>query len=88
MDVLQAIFNPTPNASGGASQSSLEAKGNEWILEKYPEIDLIENTALFEGEVNSEEEVEEVILGSSRARALPAGLEGIALLASVVAAVL
>jgi len=88
MDVLQAIFNPTPNASGGASQSNLEAKGNEWILEKYPNIDLIENTALFEGEVNSEEEVEEVILGSSRARALPASLEGITLLASVVAAVL
>ena len=57
-------------------------------MSKYPAIDLIENTALFEGEVNSEEEVEEVVLGSSRASTIPVSLEGITLLASIVAPVL
>ena len=53
MDVLTAIYNPTPGASGGADQGAYEAYGNEWILKTYPDIDMIENTALFEGAVGS-----------------------------------
>jgi peptidyl-prolyl cis-trans isomerase A (cyclophilin A) len=52
MDVLLSIFNPTPNDAGGVSQAEYTDKGNSWILEQYPEIDLIENTAMFEGEIN------------------------------------
>lgn len=52
MEVLLAIFNPTPEDSGGVSQDGYTNKGNSWILEQYPDIDLIENTAMFEGEVN------------------------------------
>lgn len=54
MDVLTAIYNPTPRNSGGANQGAYEENGNEWILETYPDIDMIENTALFEGAVGSE----------------------------------
>ena len=55
MDVLTAIYNPTPGESGGTSQSAYEQTGNKWILDKYPNVDLIENTALFEGGVGSED---------------------------------
>jgi len=53
MQVLTAIYNPTPDSSGGANQHEYENRGNDWILETYPDIDLIENTALFEGAVGS-----------------------------------
>jgi len=59
MDVLTAIHNPTPNQSGGVNQGSYEDKGNDWILKEYPGIDLIENTALFEGKVGKESIVTE-----------------------------
>ena len=41
MDTVLAIYNPTPGDGNGASQLHYTKQGNEWILEKYPEIDLI-----------------------------------------------
>jgi peptidyl-prolyl cis-trans isomerase A (cyclophilin A) len=42
MDVLgEAVTNPTPGQSGGADQQQYEQKGNEWILQQYPDIDLV-----------------------------------------------
>lgn len=47
LEVLQHdVYNPTPGDSGGVSQGKYERGGNEWILEAYPEIDLIESAVL------------------------------------------
>lgn len=36
-----ALVNPTPGNSNGVNQEMYELKGNDWILQKYPEISLI-----------------------------------------------
>lgn len=41
MDTIVAITNPTPGNSNGVNQEAYTLKGNPWILEKYPEIDII-----------------------------------------------
>ena len=40
METVLALFNPTPGDSNGASQTRYTLQGNEWILGKYPEIDI------------------------------------------------
>ena len=42
MDVVKALNNPTPGNSGGAEQGALETYGNAWLLEHYPNVDLIQ----------------------------------------------
>ena len=42
MDVVEAIYNPTPNDSGGVNQNYYEYKGNPWLLQSYPNVDLIQ----------------------------------------------
>lgn len=43
MDLFQTppIDNPTPNSTDGVDQDTYMAEGNEWILEEYPDIDLL-----------------------------------------------
>ena len=43
--VVDRIMNPTPGDSGGASQGKLKAKGNKWLLSRYPDVDMILSTA-------------------------------------------
>jgi peptidyl-prolyl cis-trans isomerase A (cyclophilin A) len=51
MEVLQhLIYNPTPGSSDGVDQSTYQEKGNDWILQHYPEIDIITSTELIESE--------------------------------------
>lgn len=40
-DTALAIFNPTPGDSDGVNQELYEAKGNSWIVDKYPTISMI-----------------------------------------------
>lgn len=40
-DTAVAILNPTPGDSNGVDQDEYTAKGNPWILKKYPDISLI-----------------------------------------------
>ena len=46
MDVVTAIYNPTPGQSGGVSQSDYETKGDDWIRKTYPQINFITNSSL------------------------------------------
>ena len=46
MDVVSAIYNPTPGQSGGVSQSDYETKGDDWIRKTYPQINFITNSSL------------------------------------------
>ena len=46
MDVVDAIYNPTPGQSGGVSQSDYETKGDDWIRKTYPQINFITNSSL------------------------------------------
>jgi peptidyl-prolyl cis-trans isomerase A (cyclophilin A) len=46
MDVVSRITNPTPGSTDGASQDDYEIGGNQWILEEYPDIDMILTTSL------------------------------------------
>lgn len=39
--VARAIFNPTPNNTGGVDQGAYAAKGNDWIKRTYPGVDFI-----------------------------------------------
>lgn len=41
MDVVRAIYNPTPGSSSGVSQSDYESKGDKWIRQHYPNINYI-----------------------------------------------
>jgi len=41
MDVVRAIYNPTPGSSGGVSQSDYMSKGDAWIQQHYPKINFI-----------------------------------------------
>ena len=43
-----AIYNPTPGSSYGISQDDYTNNGNEWILQNYPNIDIITSTTLTE----------------------------------------
>mmetsp|Transcript_14549 Transcript_14549/g.24135 ORF Transcript_14549/g.24135 Transcript_14549/m.24135 type:complete len:229 (-) Transcript_14549:146-832(-) len=45
MDGVDSVMNPTPRDGGGVDQGSLTAQGNEWLLPKYPDIDMILSTA-------------------------------------------
>jgi peptidyl-prolyl cis-trans isomerase A (cyclophilin A) len=47
-DTALALVNPTPGNSNGVNQEMYEHKGNEWILNKYPEISLITCTTVQE----------------------------------------
>lgn len=40
------VYNPTPGKSGGIDQDELMNKGNEWLFQKYPQVDLIWETQL------------------------------------------
>ena len=41
MDVVNAIFNPTPGSSTGVSQFEYETKGDAWIRDQYPGINFV-----------------------------------------------
>jgi len=41
MSVLERIYNPTPDDSGGVNQGKYEDEGNDWILQEYPDIDIV-----------------------------------------------
>lgn len=43
MSTVLAIVNPTPGDSSGVNQDHYTNKGNQWILEEYPDVDLIKN---------------------------------------------
>jgi hypothetical protein len=46
MDVLQQkLYNPTPTDSGGLDQTEIRDQGNAWILDNYPEVDIITSVA-------------------------------------------
>ena len=40
-DTVKGINNPTPGSSDGANQELYTKKGNEWILNKYPDVSII-----------------------------------------------
>jgi peptidyl-prolyl cis-trans isomerase A (cyclophilin A) len=46
MEILTNMYNPTPEDDGGVSQGEIERQGNDWLLEKYPLIEIIESTML------------------------------------------
>lgn len=41
IDVMRAIYNPTPGAWGGVDQGDYETKGDDWIRKKYPKLNFI-----------------------------------------------
>ena len=41
MDVINAIYNPTPDDGMGVDQGMYKANGNDWIRSEYPEINFI-----------------------------------------------
>jgi peptidyl-prolyl cis-trans isomerase A (cyclophilin A) len=46
MDVVEnMLYNPTPYDDGGVDQTSLSQMGNAWLLQEYPDVDLIKSTA-------------------------------------------
>jgi len=42
METVLASSNPTPGDANGVNQTAYETYGNPWILEYYPDVDLIE----------------------------------------------
>jgi peptidyl-prolyl cis-trans isomerase A (cyclophilin A) len=46
MNVVRAIYNPTPGSSSGVSQSDYESKGDDWIRQQYPQINFIKNASV------------------------------------------
>ena len=46
MGALHRAYNPTPGKSGGIDQEDLMNKGNNWVLQEYPQLDLIWETTL------------------------------------------
>jgi peptidyl-prolyl cis-trans isomerase A (cyclophilin A) len=42
MDVALSLANPTPGDPDGVDQDNYTEMGNPWILEYYPDVDLIE----------------------------------------------
>ena len=41
MDVVKAIYNPTPGSSSGVNQGMYEMNGDAWIRKNYPKIQFI-----------------------------------------------
>ena len=41
MDVVKAVFNPTPGQTGGVNQGEYMLNGNDWIRKHYPGIQFI-----------------------------------------------
>ena len=41
MDVMKAVYNPTPGDSGGVSQAEYMTRGDDWIRTAYPGINFI-----------------------------------------------
>ena len=41
LEVLRACKNPTPDDKSGIDQQEYETKGNDWLLEEYPEVNTI-----------------------------------------------
>jgi cyclophilin family peptidyl-prolyl cis-trans isomerase len=46
MDAVLALANPTPGDSDGVDQGNYTELGNPWILEYYPDVDVIVRTEL------------------------------------------
>lgn len=55
MDVVQQIYNPTPGNSNGVNQGKYTAKGNQWLLSEYPDVDLILETRVDDGSDTSDQ---------------------------------
>lgn len=41
MDIVEKMYNPTPNDSNGIDQDLYTEKGNVWLLQNYPDTTLI-----------------------------------------------
>lgn len=41
MDVMRAVYNPTPGDAGGVDQGNYSTKGDAWIRKQYPGINFI-----------------------------------------------
>ncbi len=48
LDIVKAVFNPTPNSSSGVSQYEYETLGDEWIRKAYPGINFITRATVVE----------------------------------------
>jgi peptidyl-prolyl cis-trans isomerase A (cyclophilin A) len=48
MDVVRAIYNPTPGSSSGVSQPEYESGGDAWIRQQYPKINFITKATVAE----------------------------------------
>mmetsp|Transcript_13243 Transcript_13243/g.31007 ORF Transcript_13243/g.31007 Transcript_13243/m.31007 type:complete len:223 (+) Transcript_13243:192-860(+) len=46
MDVVQAIYNPTPNDSNGINQDEYSKLGNDWLTKRYPDTNMLLDTTL------------------------------------------
>jgi hypothetical protein len=46
MDVVEKLYNPTPDLATGLDQMAIRLQGNNWILSEYPQVDLILATTL------------------------------------------
>ncbi|CAF1031916.1 unnamed protein product [Rotaria sordida] len=47
-DTALAIFNPTPGSSDGVDQDQYSEKGNQWIIDNYPQINFIEKVSIID----------------------------------------
>jgi len=41
MELFDTVYNPTPSSSDGVPQQQLQDKGNVWVLQEYPNIEII-----------------------------------------------
>eukprot|EP01060_Flectonema_neradi_P014306 TRINITY_DN21003_c0_g1_i1.p1 TRINITY_DN21003_c0_g1~~TRINITY_DN21003_c0_g1_i1.p1 ORF type:complete len:179 (+),score=37.96 TRINITY_DN21003_c0_g1_i1:111-647(+) len=41
LEILRACTNPTPDDKSGIDQQDYETKGNEWLLDEHPEVNMI-----------------------------------------------
>jgi peptidyl-prolyl cis-trans isomerase A (cyclophilin A) len=48
LDVLQAVYNPTPGSTGGVDQGAYRANGDSWIRANYPDINSISQATVTE----------------------------------------
>lgn len=44
--IIRNVYNPTPSSSMGISQDLLSKLGNEWLLQEYPNVDIILETVI------------------------------------------
>jgi peptidyl-prolyl cis-trans isomerase A (cyclophilin A) len=49
MKVVEQLYNPAPRSSSGLDQTTIREQGNVWILDNYPETDIIALTEFNEG---------------------------------------